>query len=314
MDPSSSAPCESTLRTIADVGLSSTLVKRYEAIGITTLFEWQAAALRRPGVLDGTRHLLYTATTSAGKTLVAELLLLKRIQSAGGRAKALYILPLRALVTQKAQDLARLLDKTGITSSAYCAGAGELPLPRRLNVAVCTIEKAAMVVQSMAEAGRLGEIVAVVCDEFHILGESRGAALERTLATLLLFARRSLVATDAPAGSGGAATSPAASCSVAPIEPSSGQRGSAQLIGMSATLPNVRTRVQRPHAVRILSLLTHASARLTCVPPSVPTQLSELVEWLKPCEQFEAGGRREVRPSQPLHPPCLVSHPRSRID
>ena len=77
---------------------------RYKAVGITTLFDWQSEALSRPGVMEGTRNLLYTAATSGGKTLVAELLLLKRIESVGCRAKAKYILPLKALVTQKTQD------------------------------------------------------------------------------------------------------------------------------------------------------------------------------------------------------------------
>ena len=68
---------------------------------------------------------------------------------------------------------------------------GELPLPRKLNLCVCTIEKAQAIVQHMAEAGRLSEIVAVAFDEFHLLGEgSRGATLERIIARLLLHSRR----------------------------------------------------------------------------------------------------------------------------
>ena len=105
-------------RRIVDLGLSAAMARRFEAGGITALFNWQADALSQPGVLDGTRNLLYTATTSAGKTLVAELLIIKRIESAGQRAKALFILPLKALVTQKAQDFARLLEGTSITSAA----------------------------------------------------------------------------------------------------------------------------------------------------------------------------------------------------
>ena len=166
---------DATLRTVGNVGLSATLVERYAAAGIDELFGWQRAALSLPGVLDGQRHLLYTASTSAGKTLVAELLLLRRLESHGQRAKALVVLPLKALVSQKAADLSKLLARTGLTVAPYMTAVGELPMPRCLNIAVCTYEKAGMIVQSMAEAGRLGEIVAVVIDELHLLGDSRGA-------------------------------------------------------------------------------------------------------------------------------------------
>ena len=84
---------------------------------ITTLFPWQSAALQLPDVLDGRSHLIYTASTSAGKTLVAEILLLRRLAEAGKGAKALFVLPLRALVAQKAASFAKLLEGTGLASA-----------------------------------------------------------------------------------------------------------------------------------------------------------------------------------------------------
>ena len=82
------------------------------------------------------------------------------------------MLPLKALVTQKAAYFARLLEGTGLTSQPYLGGQGEMPLPKKLNLAVCTIEKASHIVQHLAEVGRLSELVAVAFDEFHLLGES----------------------------------------------------------------------------------------------------------------------------------------------
>lgn len=259
------------ITTIADCGLSTVLTQRYEAAGITRLFGWQAEALSQPGVLEGKRHLLYTASTSAGKTLVAELLLLRQLESHGQRAKALVILPLRALVAQKAAELTKLLEKTGLTVAPYMTAVGELPMPRRLNIAVCTFEKASMVVQSMAEHGRLGEVVAVVIDELHLLGgDERGANLERTIARLLLHARRPASRAVRPAAATAAAEAYAATEPPSTADKAGGEldggahgggggsssalsapgRGSeaaraglerrgVQIIGMSATLPNI---------------------------------------------------------------------------
>ena len=165
---SSDGPQENLL-SIADL-VTPALTKQYSNVRINTLFPWQSAALQLPDVLDGRSHLIYTASTSAGKTLVAEILLLRRLAEAGKGAKALFVLPLRALVAQKAASFAKLLEGTGLSSAAYYGGHGELPLPRKLNLCVCTIEKAQAIVQHMAEAGRLSEIVAVAFDEFHLLG------------------------------------------------------------------------------------------------------------------------------------------------
>ena len=113
-------------RFVADVGLSRALVARYEALGITELFDWQQHALGEPGVLDGRSNLLYTASTSGGKTLVAELLMLRRLEGAGQRAKALVVLPLKALVVQKSAELSKLLHQTGLKVAPYMSGCGEL--------------------------------------------------------------------------------------------------------------------------------------------------------------------------------------------
>ena len=165
------------------------------------------------------------------------------------------MLPLRALVAQKAASFAKLLEGTGLSSAAYYGGHGELPLPRKLNLCVCTIEKAQAIVQHMAEAGRLSEIVAVAFDEFHLLGEgSRGATLERIIARLLLHATRrcEFCSSDAAAAAGPSAVS------VAQAHNSS---SFIQIVCMSATLPNV----------------------------------PELAHWLQPCATYiQEAGIREV--------------------
>ena len=146
-------------------------------------------------------------------------------------------------------------------------------MPRQLSVAVCTIEKASMIAQSMMEHGRLGEIVAVVCDEFHLIGEGRrGAILERTIARLLLFARRA-GALHAPQSADGEPTT---------------QGCSGRLPQSSIDSSSTTTAGRRQDGVR--------GAQIICMSATIPNP-GQLQAWLEPCARFEATGQREV----PLH-------------
>ena len=116
------------------------------------------------------------------------------------------MVPFKALVNEKVEYFTRLLQGTGLHVAAYYSGHGEVPLPKLLSVAVCTSEKAAAVVDSMASHGRLHEIVAVVIDEFHSVGaDARGVCLEGTVAKLLLHTRRAAVAVSSGCSSQGSA-------------------------------------------------------------------------------------------------------------
>jgi len=105
------------------------VVESYRAKGITKLFDWQVACLKqvsshdttteRGGLVDPTTttttttttstnttinqtpNLVYSAPTSGGKTLVAEVLLLQALIRRGGAA--LFVLPYIALVEEKAK-------------------------------------------------------------------------------------------------------------------------------------------------------------------------------------------------------------------
>ncbi|CAM9454563.1 unnamed protein product, partial [Choristocarpus tenellus] len=61
-------------------GLDPTLRQHYfRSLGITNLYPWQAECLAEPGVAGGTRDLVYSAPTSGGKTMVAELIMMLRV-------------------------------------------------------------------------------------------------------------------------------------------------------------------------------------------------------------------------------------------
>lgn len=89
-------------------GLPSDLKANFAALGVTSIYAWQASCLLARGLLSGERHLVYTAPTGGGKSLVADVLLLKRIIENPTR-KAILVLPYVALVQEKLKWLRRIV-------------------------------------------------------------------------------------------------------------------------------------------------------------------------------------------------------------
>ena len=165
---------------------------------ISRLHDWQASCLALPGVGDG-HSLVFSSPTSGGKSLVAELLLARMLVRKSG--KAIVILPFVSLVEEVAERLSRLLSP--IVSKAFTAGVGRKRRRARpvkveachgsrhsvgfdaCDVAVCTIEKAHVIINRLVMEGRLAELKMVVVDEVHMLSDpSRGYLLELVLSKL----------------------------------------------------------------------------------------------------------------------------------
>ena len=79
-------------------------------LGDRLLYPWQAHALLTPGVLEG-RNLVYCVPTSGGKSLVAEMLALRRLHITG--KPILLVLPFVSLCTEKAAHWQKLLEPLG---------------------------------------------------------------------------------------------------------------------------------------------------------------------------------------------------------
>jgi replicative superfamily II helicase len=98
----------------ARYGLPQQLASNFEALGVHSIYPWQSSCLLGKGLLSGETNLIYTAPTGGGKSLVADVLLLKRIIEDPSK-KALLVLPYVALVQEKLKWFRKLVD--GVTKN-----------------------------------------------------------------------------------------------------------------------------------------------------------------------------------------------------
>ncbi|EXJ70547.1 DNA polymerase theta subunit [Cladophialophora psammophila CBS 110553] len=186
--------------------LPSQLVDNFESLGVRAIYPWQSSCLLGRGLLTGEQNLVYTAPTGGGKSLVADVLLLKRVIE-DPTTKAILVLPYVALVQEKLKWLRALVDKVPKAVSDISDG---LPMPtwRRpsasiriggffggsrsnvnwsnCDIAVCTIEKANSLVNNAIEEGKYGDIGVVVLDELHMINDENRGYLMELLATKLM--------------------------------------------------------------------------------------------------------------------------------
>ncbi|MCJ1479790.1 hypothetical protein MMC13_008476 [Lambiella insularis] len=87
--------------------LPEKLVQNFASLGISSIYPWQSSCLLGRGLLEGEKNLVYTAPTGGGKSLVADVLMLKRVLEG---KKAILVLPYVALVQEKLNWLRRAVD------------------------------------------------------------------------------------------------------------------------------------------------------------------------------------------------------------
>lgn len=206
--PSTPGPSQNPLLTLrhSRYSLPTKLVDNFEASGVRSIYPWQSSCLLGRGLLTGEQNLVYTAPTGGGKSLVADVLLLKRIIENPGM-KSILVLPYVALVQEKLKWLRSLVD--GVTKNTQ--DSTHLPPPSKwqqrsnlirvagyfggnnstvswadCDVAVCTIEKANSLVNTAIEECKHGDIGVVVLDELHMLNDEHRGYIMELLATKLL--------------------------------------------------------------------------------------------------------------------------------
>lgn len=146
--------------------------------GVTKLYPPQEAALDY--ALSG-RSLVLSIPTASGKSLVAYLAILQRFLHGPTGTKALYIVPLRALATEKYDDL-KAFKAMGLRVGLATGDLDdEDQRLARFDVIVATSEKADSLLRH--RAGWMNDVKTVVADEIHLLTDAgRGPTLEVLLA------------------------------------------------------------------------------------------------------------------------------------
>jgi hypothetical protein len=92
--------------------LPEKLIQNFSALGIDSIYPWQSKCLLESRLLNGEGNLVYTAPTGGGKSLVADVLMLKQVVD-NPHKKAILVLPYVALVQEKLRWLRRAVD--GVT-------------------------------------------------------------------------------------------------------------------------------------------------------------------------------------------------------
>jgi helicase len=158
---------------ILDLQIPEKLKEAYLKKGITSLYPPQIECIER-GLLDGS-NLLISIPTASGKTILAEMAIHKSVERGG---RSMYIVPLRALASEKYDDFSNKGITVGIATGdldrqdAYLGS---------YDLIVATSEKTDSLIRNRAPW--MNSVSLVVIDEIHLIAsENRGATLEMVIA------------------------------------------------------------------------------------------------------------------------------------
>ncbi len=173
---------------IKELDLPPYVKEFYSSSGIIELYPPQAAAIET-GLLEN-KNLVAAIPTASGKTLLAEFAMLKSILNERRMGKALYIVPLRALASEKFDRFKSFETikknngrgiSTGISTGDFDSRDDWLG---NFDIIVATSEKVDSLLRNRTHW--MEEITVVVADEVHLIDSpDRGPTLEIVLAKLM---------------------------------------------------------------------------------------------------------------------------------
>jgi len=151
----------------------------------------------KKGLLDG-KNLLVCTPTASGKTLIAELAALKSIIE--GKGKTVYIVPLKALASEKHKDFKKRYGSLAKIALSIGDIDSSDPYLVEYDLIICTAEKFDSLIRH--HAYWISSIKTVVVDEIHLMNDpGRGPTLE-ILITILkqLLKNAQIIALSATIG------------------------------------------------------------------------------------------------------------------
>ena len=166
--------------------------KVMDASGFSELNPVQRAALDA-GLLDG-KNMVVAAATASGKTLIAEIAMMDAVSKG---KKALYIVPLKALATEKHAEFKEKYGRMGIRVAVSIGDRDSAePWLSGFDVIIATSEKLDSLIRHRAEW--LPAVGLVVADEIHLIDSpNRGPTLEVILTRLMRLINPQVLALSA---------------------------------------------------------------------------------------------------------------------
>ena len=147
---------------LSNLQIDEELVKKYQEKGITELNPPQEKAMKA-GLL-GSKDMIVASPTASGKTLIAEIAMARQVTENG--KKAIYIVPLKALASEKFQDFSDRFENQDVRISV-----GDLDDEgeslETADIIVATSEKLDSLLRH--NPSWIHEIGLVVVDEIHLI-------------------------------------------------------------------------------------------------------------------------------------------------
>ncbi len=170
---------------LTDHGIPETVTDTLTENGITELNPPQEQAVKK-GLLDGESQVV-SSPTASGKTLIATLAISKLLETReNDQQKAIYLVPLKALGSEKYSDYQEFFDTTfddvDVALSVGDKDSGDRWIEHK-DLIIMTVEKLDALLRH--NPTWIKEVDLVVVDEIHLLNsDSRGPTLEVTLTRL----------------------------------------------------------------------------------------------------------------------------------
>lgn len=140
-------------------------------------------------MIEHNSNLVFSAPTSAGKTLISEILMVKNCLERN--KKCIFILPFISIVREKMIGFQELFYSTGLRVDGFYGGYSPTGGITQIDVAIMTIEKANSIINRLLSNGELDTLGLIVIDEIHLISDpNRGYILELLLAKVMFAGKK----------------------------------------------------------------------------------------------------------------------------